>query len=186
MTLNLSLSYFVCTEEYCQTSPNKNKWPNLWHVTSILVCCIFAFNEILLSELRTNFLAILLTKKEIYQFLVCGISSKWYLTWFFFLEDKLKPYKYIKKTGGVGSGSLVQCTPPIAPKGFCGENCKNCDGISSSGHQSIKNCFEFQIYSYYLTLFRRLKRKFGELLHNLFFSTSKSREQVQLLDKKCH
>ena len=25
----------------CQTSPNKNKSPNLWHVTSILVCCIF-------------------------------------------------------------------------------------------------------------------------------------------------
>ena len=28
-------------QKYCQTSPNKNKWPNLWHVTSILVCCIF-------------------------------------------------------------------------------------------------------------------------------------------------
>ena len=24
-----------------QTSPNKNKTPNLWHITSILVCCIF-------------------------------------------------------------------------------------------------------------------------------------------------
>ena len=42
MTLNLPLIYFVWTEEYCQTSPNKNKSPNLWHVTSILVCCIFA------------------------------------------------------------------------------------------------------------------------------------------------
>ena len=41
MTLNLPLLYFVWTEEYCQTSPNKNKSPNLWHVTSILVCCIF-------------------------------------------------------------------------------------------------------------------------------------------------
>ena len=41
MTLNLPLSYFVWTEECCQTSPNKNKSPNLWHVTSILVCCIF-------------------------------------------------------------------------------------------------------------------------------------------------
>ena len=41
MTLNLHLLYFVWTEEYCQTSPNKNKTPNLWHVTSILVCCIF-------------------------------------------------------------------------------------------------------------------------------------------------
>ena len=42
MTLNLPLLYCVWTEEYCQTSPNKNKTPNLWHVTSILVCCIFA------------------------------------------------------------------------------------------------------------------------------------------------
>ena len=41
MTLNLPLIYFVWTEEYCQTSPNKSKSPNLWHVTSILVCCIF-------------------------------------------------------------------------------------------------------------------------------------------------
>ena len=41
MTLNLPLLYFVWTEEYCQTSPNKNKSPNIWHVTSILVCCIF-------------------------------------------------------------------------------------------------------------------------------------------------
>ena len=41
MNLNLPLSYFVWTEEYCQTSPNKNKSPNLWHVTSILVCCMF-------------------------------------------------------------------------------------------------------------------------------------------------
>ena len=43
MTLNLPLSYFVWTEEYCQTSPNKNKSPNLWHLTSILVCLIFAY-----------------------------------------------------------------------------------------------------------------------------------------------
>ena len=42
MTLNQPLIYFVWSEEYCQTSPNKNKSPNLWHVvTSILVCCIF-------------------------------------------------------------------------------------------------------------------------------------------------
>ena len=43
MTLNLPLLYFVWTEEYCQPSPNKNKLPNLWHVTSILVCCIFDY-----------------------------------------------------------------------------------------------------------------------------------------------
>ena len=41
MTLNIPLKYLVWTEEYCQTSQNKNKSPNLWHVTSILVCCIF-------------------------------------------------------------------------------------------------------------------------------------------------
>ena len=41
MTLNLPLLYFVWTVEYCQTSSNKNKSRNLWHVTSILVCCIF-------------------------------------------------------------------------------------------------------------------------------------------------
>ena len=41
MTLNLPLLYFVWTEEYCQTSPQKIKSQNLWHVTSILVCCIF-------------------------------------------------------------------------------------------------------------------------------------------------
>ena len=38
MTLNLPWFWFV---EYWQTSPNKNKSPNLWHITSILVCCIF-------------------------------------------------------------------------------------------------------------------------------------------------
>ena len=41
MTLNLPLLYVLWLEEYCQISPNKNKSPNLWHVTSILVCCIF-------------------------------------------------------------------------------------------------------------------------------------------------
>ena len=37
MTLSLPLLYFVWSEEYCQTSPN------LWHVTSILVYCIFVY-----------------------------------------------------------------------------------------------------------------------------------------------
>jgi hypothetical protein len=41
MTLNLPLLYFVWTDEYCQTSPKKPKSSNIWHVTSILVCCIF-------------------------------------------------------------------------------------------------------------------------------------------------
>ena len=50
MTLNLPLLYFVLTEEYCQTSPNKNKSTNLWHVTSILVCLIFAYIIKLLHE----------------------------------------------------------------------------------------------------------------------------------------
>ena len=44
MTLNLPLLYFVWSEEYCHTSPNKNKSPNLLHVTSILVCFIFEGN----------------------------------------------------------------------------------------------------------------------------------------------
>ena len=41
MTLNLPLLYFVWSEENWKTSPNKSKSRNLWHVTSILVCCIF-------------------------------------------------------------------------------------------------------------------------------------------------
>ena len=45
MTLNLPLLYVLWSEEYCQTSPNKNKSPNLWHVTSILVCYIFVWNS---------------------------------------------------------------------------------------------------------------------------------------------
>ena len=39
MTLNLPLLYWFWFVEYCQTSPNKKG--HLWHVTSILVCCIF-------------------------------------------------------------------------------------------------------------------------------------------------
>ena len=35
MTLSLPLLYFFWTEEYCQNSPNKNKSPNLWQVTSL-------------------------------------------------------------------------------------------------------------------------------------------------------
>ena len=35
MTLNLPLLDWFWFVEYCQTSPNKNKSPNLWHVTSI-------------------------------------------------------------------------------------------------------------------------------------------------------
>ena len=35
MTFNLPLLYFVWNEEHCQTSPNKNKSTNLWHLTSI-------------------------------------------------------------------------------------------------------------------------------------------------------
>ena len=42
MNLNLPLLCWFWFVEYCQPSPNKNKSPNLWHITSILVCCIFA------------------------------------------------------------------------------------------------------------------------------------------------
>ena len=41
MTLSLPLLYVLWLEEYCQISPNKN----LWHITSILVCCIFAYGS---------------------------------------------------------------------------------------------------------------------------------------------
>ena len=41
MTLNIPLLYVLRLEEYCQISPNKSKSPNLWHITSILFCCIF-------------------------------------------------------------------------------------------------------------------------------------------------
>ena len=39
MTLNLPFLYWFWFVEYC---PQKNKSPKLRHVTSILVCCIFA------------------------------------------------------------------------------------------------------------------------------------------------
>ena len=45
MTLNLPLLYVLWWEEYCQPSPNKNQSPNLWHVTRILVCCIFGYGR---------------------------------------------------------------------------------------------------------------------------------------------
>ena len=34
-----------------QISQNKKKSPNLWHVTSILVCCIFGYNQMTLVQL---------------------------------------------------------------------------------------------------------------------------------------
>ena len=34
-------TFIIFCLNYCQTSPNKNKSSKLWHVTSILVCCIF-------------------------------------------------------------------------------------------------------------------------------------------------
>ena len=40
MNFNLPLLYLFWFVEYCQSSPPK-KSPNLWHITSILVCCIF-------------------------------------------------------------------------------------------------------------------------------------------------
>ena len=54
MTLNLPLLYGLWLEEYCQISPNKNKSPNLWHVTSILVCCIFEYVVIELADKLYN------------------------------------------------------------------------------------------------------------------------------------
>ena len=56
MTLNLPLLYVLWLEEYCQISPNRNKSPNLWHATSIFVCCIFASIESLQHPSLTYFL----------------------------------------------------------------------------------------------------------------------------------
>ena len=74
MTLNLPLLYWFWFVEYCQTSPIKNKSPNLWHIISIftdrknvtnflylvlhLACKVTSyfnlFNSILVSVLRTS------------------------------------------------------------------------------------------------------------------------------------
>ena len=40
--IGIPLLYWFWFVEYYHTSPNKNRSLNLWHVTSILVCCIFA------------------------------------------------------------------------------------------------------------------------------------------------
>ena len=52
MTLNLPLLYVLWLEECCQISPNKNKSLNLWHVTRILVCCIFDYSATGISDLH--------------------------------------------------------------------------------------------------------------------------------------
>ena len=54
----------------------------------------------------------------LYNILFCWIGSKLYLTWLFFLEDKLKPYKYIKKTGGLVLGLWCSAHHLLHPKAF--------------------------------------------------------------------
>ena len=54
MTLNLPLLYWFWFVEYCQTSPNKSKSPKLWHVTSIVVCCILDLAPIYVVFSMTN------------------------------------------------------------------------------------------------------------------------------------
>ena len=71
MTLNLSLLYFVWTEEYCQTSTNKIKSPNLWHVTSILVWCIFGHAY----RLLTTFILEILPQVPSVLEIACWLSS---------------------------------------------------------------------------------------------------------------
>ena len=69
MTLNLPLLYFVWTEEYCQTSPNKNKSPNLWHITSILVCCIFgrahSYADVVTEFLKNSAIVCIISTGEV-------------------------------------------------------------------------------------------------------------------------
>ena len=67
MTLNLPLLYVLWLEEYCQISPNKNKSPNLWHVTSIW----FSPDKILQNE------AFWITLEWSYYVLIYYIVSAW-------------------------------------------------------------------------------------------------------------
>ena len=64
----------------------------------------------------------MLLDKQIYyilcNILFCWIGSKLYLTWLFFLEDKLKPYKYIKKTEGLVLGLWCSAHHLLHPKAF--------------------------------------------------------------------
>ena len=52
MPLNLVL--FVWADESRQSSQNKNKSSNLWHVTSILVYCIFGLNVAIWLDLSND------------------------------------------------------------------------------------------------------------------------------------
>ena len=63
MTLNLPLSYVLWLEECCQIRQNKNKSPNLWHVTSILVCWIFVY---LASSLFYSWLKVKVNGSNLY------------------------------------------------------------------------------------------------------------------------
>ena len=50
--------------EHCQTSPNKNKSQNLWQVTSILVCCIFAPDHRVILDHETFQIFVIWLKNE--------------------------------------------------------------------------------------------------------------------------
>ena len=64
ITLNLPLLYVLWLEMYCQISPNKNRLPNLWHVTSILVCCIFDFADQKICSLPPGSLVRIIKKNQ--------------------------------------------------------------------------------------------------------------------------
>ena len=69
MTLNLPLLYVLWLEEYCQINPNKNRSPNLWHVTSILVCCIFANVHVTsVREIKSGDILFVLERNFVSQF----------------------------------------------------------------------------------------------------------------------
>ena len=126
MTLNLPLLYVLWWEEYWQTSPNKNQSPNLWHVTSISVCCIFdsmylgpkmetlLFIWISSKSFRHYWDKVILVNKHL-PFLVVSFFTLWLFFWrdeatfistlmrfiysFFssvFISDTFKPYLSIQ------------------------------------------------------------------------------------------
>ena len=110
MTLNILLLYFVWTEEYCQNNPNKNKSPNLWHVTSISVCCIFVCTPL---PFWTN---------------IISLGSKWFqrtlllkIIWHYRLQRMNGLYNhnfYLPKAKLIVSSDPIFWTASIIPRHF--------------------------------------------------------------------
>ena len=117
MTLNLPSLYFsdyksMARPAQIKTNSPKNQSPNLWHVTSILVCCIFA-SEYHSSVSLLQFVQVLLTQtlwygknwngKEIYlkiQNTVFNWEIFCHLSVTFFGKRKIVSTHYLKEGNG--------------------------------------------------------------------------------------